>query len=425
MHVLTIKKRRFAVGLWWLTLDKGQDIKTTAAAYASEYNVMAVRKVGDITQVGLSKHDGKGGRIVALAPAVASLVKMGDSNYVGLFALDQGYWLYVLKKGVIAPDGDVFFASKQEAKGHYEDFFQDMAQIHSLEDAEHTETYEETLALFRRYGGLKAKSEIKLEILDPRKRAAGIRKKVLIGAILLGGTLLAGDWWLSYQEQQEMARIQAEASLEQQKRRQAVSQQPAVQAPQPVSVAEAFPDVWNTMPQPSVVIAQCAKQFGVLTPSIHGWEVEGFVCTPTAASVMYKRSQWALFSGAPEGAKTSSDINTRVVDIPFSSMPIRPRQDGLLQQHKMSGAFYDTAILGRLRVDMSQWKIPPSAVPIPKESEPPVSPHRISEWKLSAIGVDLKSFDFLNLIPGVVLEKISYEFASSTWTMQGVLYAKP
>ena len=423
MHVLTINKRRYAVGLWWLTLDKGQNIKATTAGYAKDHNIMAIRKAGEITQAGLAQYEGKTGGTIALAAAVAAIINKDSASYVGLFALEGGYWLYVFKNGVVAPDGDVFFASKEEAVAHYEDFFADMAQLKSLEEAEHTETLEETLSVFRRYGGLK--SGARLEVLDPRKRAAGLRKKVLVAFLLLGGILYGTSWWISYQAEQEIARIQEQARLDTLSKKAVADQQSVAEAPKPISAAEAFPDLWNSMPQPSTVIAQCAAQFGELNPSAHGWLVEGFTCTPKAAIVVYKRSQWALFSGAPEGSKSTSNVNNRIVEKPFVLMEPRPRQESLLPQLKISSAFYDTAILGRLRVDMSQWKIPPSAVPIPKETQPPVSPHRISEWKLSAIGVGLSSFGFLNYIPGVVLNTISYEFASNTWTMQGVLYAKP
>lgn len=428
MDIIDLNGRRWAVGLWWKALDDGQDSLRAASEHKQEYNLVALQqKGGAVRQIGLAQADANLVRrgIYALAPAVARLMGDGSSPKVRLLALEGGYWLYVHKNGAIAPDGDAFFSSREEAVKHYALLFPELEQLLPIEaqEVEKTESPEETLMLFRKSGILKPSGPV-LVHTDKKKRLAKIQGKLFLALALVVAMFYGVDCWITYQAENDFEHQQEIAAAARAKKKDFKEPQ-AANSPLPVSVAVAFPSYWNDSPLPASVISRCGNIFSQLRPSIHGWNVDGYICTDLASRVTYARSQEALFSAAPIATKPTGNINVRVEESSLQALPKRAELAVLLSRDEAQSIIYDTAIRGHLRADLTNWKKPDPAVSIPEGTPPPIAPYIETEWVLSSIGTDIHGFDFLNDVPGIVVTSVVYEMKSGTWTIKGKIYALP
>lgn len=120
--VLEFNGKKFAVGLLWLTIDEPN------AAFSNQKSLMDARRalinpdfVCDrsviIAQQGYG-HLSKGHRMgMPVAAAAAADLLVGEWH--GVFKADNGWWYVAVHGDAIAPDGDVFFASEEEAYQHF------------------------------------------------------------------------------------------------------------------------------------------------------------------------------------------------------------------------------------------------------------------------------------------------------------------
>lgn len=117
--VLVLGKKRYAVGLIWFTAD-AELAETTALVKQRAKHLSAdfyCSRMTIASQQGFGFLD-KGHRMsMPSAAALAADALIGEWH--GIFAADNGWWYVCVHSDAVAPEGDRFFHSEEEAYNHF------------------------------------------------------------------------------------------------------------------------------------------------------------------------------------------------------------------------------------------------------------------------------------------------------------------
>ena len=117
--VLLHNGRRFAVGLTWLVADDEIDTKLARErAKKLESDFYALRSTVAVQQgFGFLAMGHRAG--MPSAASLASDILVGEWH--GVFTADNGWWYTAVHADSIAPDGDIFFFSEEQAFQHFQE----------------------------------------------------------------------------------------------------------------------------------------------------------------------------------------------------------------------------------------------------------------------------------------------------------------
>lgn len=405
MQHIIIKKKKYAIGLWWQFINgsgKRKDALEQARVLADKfpedgYNCVAIRK----QQFGLGSCDAA--KIKRLPSLACALVERSLPTWIGMFCLSEElWWVCAVSKKNIAAEGDQYFSSRTEAEAHFNN-------LKSLSDWDNTKilcgTAEESMDYFN---GLLRTSEKVQPLVEQNRRGLWISFAALCVALIMG--------WLIWDQlqQDQLAELRRLAAIESKLKQQEV-------APVLIDLDTLFTKEWNETALPSAFAYEFLRAVRHTEPYTLGWKLKSIIRNGEGIYMAWLHQQGAQFTDRPGNSTLDTRPELAEITIPYAHKNQRPEQK-LGQKLEVTARLYElTRVLGaRLRLN---WK-KPEIKKLGKTNQH-TSPWIKGEWKLSALPslsvISEPLFYELDTIPGLVLTKI--DLTENKCTMEGQIYA--
>ncbi|NDV28947.1 type 4b pilus protein PilO2 [Desulfovibrio sp. JC010] len=403
-HIL-IKKKKYAIGLWWQFINgsgKRKDALEQARILAEKfpeggYNCVAIRK----QQFGLGNcAEAKIKRLPSLACA---LVERSQPTWIGMFCLSEElWWVCAVSKKNIAAEGDQYFNSQAEAEAH----FKNLKSLSDWDDNEILcETVEESMDHFN---GLLRTSEKVQPLVEENRRGLLISCAALCAALSMGWLI-----WDQFQQDQ-LAELRRLAAIESNLKQQEI-------VPVVINPDTLFAKTWNETALPSAFAYEFLRAVRHTEPYTLGWKLKSVIRNNEGIYMAWLHQQGAQFTDRPGNSTLGSSPELAEIAIPYSLRNQRAKQE-LGHKSEVTARLYElTRVLGaKLRLN---WKNP--EIKKLDKTNQHTAPWIKGGWKLSALPsisvISEPLFFELDTIPGLVLTKI--DLTENKCTMEGQIYA--
>lgn len=310
--ILLHNGKKFAVGLTWLTADDDIDVKLAKdRAKKMEADFFALRSTVT-TQQGFGYLAMGHKSSMPSAASLASDMLVGEWH--GVFAADNGWWYVAVHADAIAPDGDLFFFSEEEAFQH----FQERAVSYKWPRTYVPESWNMP----------DSSAHITLDkLLEDVDRAAALRPATA-NALFGGGkqksmAFLVGGLFAAF----IVIALAAPAlfSSERPNLNEIVRNRIAVPgrifAPPPIPREEMLESVDLTglrAAQPSILIDACAAAFNRLARPLPGWDLNGMTCSASNQASPIAVGLWQKRTGSLDTVKPTLGAFPENVTISFN-----------------------------------------------------------------------------------------------------------
>jgi len=415
--------KKYAVGLMWLTATS-DDAKTLVRERAkkAKADYYCIRS-GAATQHGLGSLK-KGHRVnQSVAAAMVADVLVGDWH--GVFRTDNGWWYVKVHSDVIAPDGDVFFESEEDAYNHFMTNHEGRVWAHAYAPVEwdvpnitkHL-TLEEVLDnipaprliaanMDAQFGGTKNKNVAIITFL---------LVVTLSLAVLLGPTL----WRIAF----PAPPVKVQRPVTQKTKKPETTLQlpgelnelPTLQAPDP--------DVFKAI-KPSAFVLACGETSAQLVKAIAGWSLVGIECNSKAVQVKWQENKGTLNNvreAVGDLLQKGASMNLNKKDLTLS-LPLPTLPD--YEQNNFLNTASAVLLLESRFLNVGGLKIEPVTPPppppptdyqkrkglIPKQQPPYLNIAVSSNLSPKVLG---NYFD----VKGLQLLSIQWDFPSSVWVYE-------
>lgn len=409
---IKVKGRSYAVGLWWQVPPKPVDSRKAMVLQArqraqqfsqEQYDTVALRR----HQYGLGRADGK----VSGMPALAAALNPKALSFLGVFCLegtaeDGLWWVCGIRQGSVAGDGDMAYASYEEA---HKASLKLLNVMRTCDQRLTCETPEKSLDAI----GSMLRPDAKLEPLYPVPGQAR-RRALLAGGIVI---MLAAGWSVNHVLERRAAH-EAHFSLQARQALQA-DRRAAIET----HAGDYFERPWETEPRPDVLVAGCVRDVLAVPLVSQGWIAESVDCTAARLLVTWAHQPGASYVQLPDKARLSSKNPRQAI----SSLPRQPVAHG-----SVASSLWDVAWTTRIFAQLTQDAGIALRLPWDKPERKKVEGIEISApWakgrlELSALPASLVTSDgFINRLgemPGLVVTHVTF---TTDWTIQGVIYARP
>ncbi|HIJ38507.1 MAG TPA: type 4b pilus protein PilO2 [Rhodospirillaceae bacterium] len=387
--VVQLGKRSFAVGLFWQTAptvaSARREGKIIAAKSELNVDLFCIRKFG-LPQFGLGqKRAGHRAGMISLAVALANEVPF--SSWIGAFAIARGWLLFVVRRGAIMPDGDLFFDTEAAVRNRFDGTVATGEWDKIIAPA----SWGLAQTQFSSLGDL-----LSGDCKDGR--LAEVSGRLLRGPWLAAPLILAGlAWWMALKP---------------------FSAQVAPKVPEVAVLPAPAPPPWQSQPGSATLIGACqaaVEAVGLLP----GFDIERIDCTMRGIAVVYQRRFGVLQWLPEEFTVISPDQVTMTAKLvepllprasqeqPWAVMPIRRRLWSAGQSY-----LFNTEIAE-----------PKSESPPPVSQGAPSSPpYRSMAVSLGTALPPATLAAVLEPIPAFVVEGVIWREAK--WTVKGRVYVQ-
>ena len=335
-------------------------------------------------------------------PLILFIVDMLPKNFLGIFKLQDGYWVCAMNSGQIPFDGDRFFQSYDMAIEQFNHLkntikWEDIKNGENLVDIK---TEEESIAWLSSLisGNTFAGKGGYLNLSD-KPSGNKIVTYGLFSLIILLTVYMSWDSLFAPEEK--------------------------VIPPKPAS--QLFPKVWEKEPTPKDLFASCENGFEKIPFVENMWMFTNAVCTSgNGLTVNYKKNEEASYLSAPEGAIVD------LVKTDLASRGIKHEKKFALRE-KVNLISDRDAILRfkeffRVLGGVTTRQILNVQKPLTKmDGEPPVNvnaPYGVIDFSVVTQEFPHECSMFFSMLPGTVLEKVNFSFTGSVleWTFSGKIY---
>lgn len=419
IHILQLGKRKFVCGLFWQSLSRPRELaqEARALAYKIDADLLVLRRDQTMAQAGYA-HTREGARrgLCSLACVVAQRVaqdgvhyngqQQAAHNWLAAFPLPDGMWVYfAVRDANFLPNGD-FAGSREEVLERLHNDYSlggwnvvlgaaELAQqgFHNF----HPRELDQLLS-YKKNGQPQAPSWAMLASVQPQH--PGGRWLRLAGAAAALAVAGGAAW------QYHAAKVERERrALAFEAARRELAGMPA-----------AAPPPWHAIPPAAATARACSAALQQLAPG--GWILDQYVCTPSAATHVWRRGDshlGLLLAQLPEATVDSSG------ELATLNTPLAPQPGS--QERLQPAAVVLHPLLARLQLLGLQSTLAERPPPAPAPGSAPVAP---PAWRAYTLVVQLGSMrpeDAAPLFdaPGLRLEKFTYR--SGVWSLEGVLYA--
>jgi len=407
--VVKVGKREYAIGLLWHKIDDVSKAANEARSLATSENQKAdffcLRLTGD-AQFGLGfKARGHKNGLPSLA---AQLASAKGGKWIGLFEVENGYYLAAVYEDAIMSECDRFFSDADAAKEEFENFYNstDWKETIAPESFEIPGTTEVPIARL-----LEDRIACRLQAVSKR----GALIKTLVGLGIVVGTVGGVNWYLKHLEDLELARIIA-IEAENAKKQLFAPKQDEIKIPDAP---------WIRYPVASYFIDSCVKNVNSFPLDIPGWEVKEFICTDGYVAAAVDRSgelgkgggsfNWIKLMVEKEGFKPTiipppgGNGNRASVQWEIGELPKIPVDLETIKWTKMRDG---------LIVVMDERFVPISISDGPSNSDF----FRGIAFSFSTTEDPRQFTDIISALPGAFVTSLSYEVTNNVWTLEGQAY---
>lgn len=415
--------KKYAVGLMWLTAtseDSKNLVKERARKSKADYYCI---RSGAATQHGLGSLK-KGHRVnQSVAAAMVADVLVGDWH--GVFRADNGWWYVKVHSDVIAPDGDVFFESEEDAYNHFMTNHEGRVWAHAYAPPEwDVPSITKNLIL----------DEVIDNIPAPRLIAANMdaqfggtkNKNVAIVtfllvvtvsmAVLLGPTL----WGILF----PAPPVRIEKPIQKNTKKQETTLQLPGELNELPSLEAPDPDVFKAV-KPSAFVLSCGETAAQLVQAIAGWDLMGVQCDPKTVQVKWKENKGTLNNVREsvsdllqKGASMNLNKKDLTLSLPFPTLPDYEQNNFLNTASAVLLLESRFLNVGGLKIEPITPPPPPPPTEyqkrkgiIPKQEPPYLNIAVSSNLSPKVLG---NYFD----VKGLWLLSIQWDFPSSLWVYE-------
>lgn len=423
--ILLHNGNKYAVGLTWLMADDDIDAKLAkdrASKMGADFFAMRTTAVPQ-HGFGYLALGHRPGMISAASVAADMLV----GEWHGVFTADNGWWYLAVHADAIAPDGDIFFFSEEQAFQH----FQERAASYkwprnyapenwNLPDANSNITLDKLLENTDMAATLKP-SSLDAVFGGTKQKSMAFLFGGLFIAFLLVAFLAPTLFSAERPDLNEIVRSRVLAPGR-------------IFAPPPVKTAANSLETVDLSAvrgaQPSALINVCANSFARLAVPLPGWDLGGLTCNANNQESPVAAGVWQKKSGSLETAKTHLSSFPENVTINFNGTNqitaqtgagnlrgiIRPME--LVSREQVIQQLYERfGLLGKL--DILDVRPPPPPVRrgvegfAEQEVAPPPPPHLTMKLATQTPANVLASyFD----VPGLKVQNVQWNRRTGSWT---------
>jgi hypothetical protein len=415
MKLIQIHDKHYILGLWWQIPSSGLSknkamldlARKTAASLAEikEYNYVALRTA---EQYGLIHYEGElPPKTRSLAAAIRPTTK--KEAFLGVFCLDDSWWVCGKLFGMVMSDGDAVFNTKEEAQSHIAKMVRPF--IGDVELAEITcNTTEESLAFLTPI----LWAERPLRPLYESSHDERLLKRVIIIAFLVLAFLIGVFWIFGEFKDRQLAKLVRLTSAEREAKRQDILAHPE----------RYFRKVWLDAPTFVSAGKQCSQVLLTLPTTVNVWMLEEAVCAPGRNL----QKSWTHRKGASFVAlPAESSLQSPQEAWGEQSLPELPSRPETAERAPLMTREQATAALYELTQNLScylelNWE-PPEVHMIDEETTV-VAPWQRGTFDISQLpALSLLEMDLYGALsyPGSLLETLLWK--NGDLTLRGYIYA--
>lgn len=404
-----VGKREYAVGLIWHKIDDLSRANAQARALASDenhkYDFFCIKAGGD-PQFGLgNKNLGHKNGLPSLA---AQLAHAKPGRWLGLFAVDGGYYLAAIYDDAILSEADRFFSDAEAAKDEFENLHSgtEWKEAIAPDEFDIPGTVPVSISTL-----LDDRVVCRLQAVSKR----GTLAKVALGACLVVGLVGGVNFYLKHLEDIELDRLLAE---------EAAKARDQIFAPKQDQIV--VPDApWIVHPVASYFVESCVTKIHSFPLDIPGWDVKEFICSGNTVAASLDRAgalgkgggsyNWIKLLVEKEGFKPriiappGGNGNRASVQWGLGELPKIPVDIETLKYHQM---------MEGLVVVMDERFVPISLADAPENSDF----FKGVSFSFSTSDDPRDFTDILSALPGAFVTSIKYDVPSNSWTLEGQAY---
>ncbi len=416
--VITVGRRRYAVGLYWENSPGGrtaQAAKEAAKQPGQTFEFYAIRpgyKSERLPQFGLGLISA--GHKAGMAAFAGCLANQLGGSWAGGFQMRDGIAVIVVRDDLILPDGDLFFEDENEAR---ERLMQEMAfgglqRIYAPDNWSIPTADNMPLSLL-----LNERRDIRLNnVTVPRKQKIlfGVAGALLIVALGIG-------WYIEKKQAEEEAlRLAQQEAMRR-------SQQNANNLLPKMLQQHAMPEVkydraWESAPPLLDVINACLSMLPTIDASPYGWHVTQLKCDNSGISLTWNRER-GVSAPLPDAAKILENGNAASMKVNYPKALTARGHEDLLDPETITSRYITEGWPGTIS-RAPEDKLPPA----PKDYQGAWTPSP-APWVKRSFTLTMQELpsvlpSIFQGMPGAVVTTINASFPGLTpvWTVEGVIY---
>jgi hypothetical protein len=430
MQKLFINNKEWAVGFWWQMQENSarkhlHALNSDLSEGEYKNNIYVCQHIVQ-KQVGVSyvENPKDAANTHSLAALMANVYR-DNKNVLFLYAFDDGTaWMFVLKDGMILPQGDQY-GDYADVKREYDDLIQ--ADVWNI--SKETSGTEESLEDINQHIKMQNKKIPKTHIFcsnffsdeiltyisaHPFVILAGLATIIVVIGLIIG----ISNYFQSQKRQARLEKIE-------QKRKEIFKNKE-----EPPSLSEVrqkyFPPEWTQEPSPVAVVEQCYNRIKKKPYYIKGWKISATKCLPEKLQVTRKWTNNAAFTELPRNAEFGDSPKTIHIVHLFNLKDVQQKDD-LLPKKVLEANFYELAKQIEANLKLS-WTLPQPKntkkrhnkySDIPSEIS---SPYLYGEFNLDNVSPNfLNDPSILSEFPGLIIKSLKHE---EEWKITGVVYAQ-
>ncbi len=417
--VLLHSGKKYAVDLLWLLVNEDDGNKLAKHRVQKAKGDFFCTRSSIVNQHGIGwlNKGHRSGMIAAASIAVDQLV----GEWHGVFKAENGWWYLQVHSDTIAPTGDQFFISEEDAYNAFMASAEKHNWPHSYAPKEWNHGTREVDL-----------SELLVNSKDGAVLQAtsltsffGSVKNLKVAAMVMLFLILGGFGYFLYPVIFPPAIPKTVSKPSVNKKNVAeVAQLPKEIKPLPdLNVPEEEEIV--EMPKPSQVIDSCGQSAARLIRPIPGWPLKGMVCTATNVSVQWQQTVGSMnvarsyIVGFPSNATASIRGKDLVATMPLMRLPLIQQENWLSNEEAVFNIEQRLNNIGQLTIK----PVTPKPPPPPKKGKAPPPPRPYIEINLKTTVSPKTLAGYFDMV-GMEMLNIKWDIPQKTWDYQFKLTTK-
>lgn len=408
--VVTIGRRRYAVGLYWENSPGrgrvAQSAKEAAARPGQQAEFFAIRpgtKDGRVPQFGLSS--GEAWQTAGMSVLSACLAEQVPGSWAGAFRFSEGVAVIIVRDDLIVPDGDLFFAEETEARDRFiqEVGFGGLQATYAPESWSIPGADSIPVSLL-----LNDQAGIKLQRVSLPLKA----KLFLGGAVIAFASVLGFLWYMQKQADDQMREWEESLAA-----RRSVVSSPFSEETPPEPKYERF---WEKEPRVMDVVDACRNGLSKIPSGVAGWRLSALSCNGTSLSLSWSRASGPTLP--PSGANVDVSGAIASQTIPLGSLAERG-PESLKNIEEITNKYLFENWPGSVS------RAPDDPLPLPPPGyngpwNPPPAPWVKRSFTLAVPELPSELPKFIGSLPGSIVSSMSFSpgGGASAWRVEGVIY---